>query len=84
MLKYELDMSTGNFIMGSFLFPKCPSCDKAKELFADKKMQYTFIQADKKLFGKLMSVTKSNTVPQIFMDGEFVGGFDELQTKLAN
>lgn len=29
-----------------------------------------------------MSVTKNNTVPQIFMDGEFIGGYDELELKL--
>ncbi len=41
-----------------------------------------FIQADKKLFGRVMGVTKQQTVPQVFMDGEFVGGAEDLETKL--
>ena len=41
-----------------------------------------FIQADKKLFGKVVNITKSQTVPQIFMDGEFVGGAEDLESKL--
>jgi glutaredoxin-related protein len=41
-----------------------------------------YIQADKKLFGKVLPVTNSKTVPQIFMDGEFIGGFPELEKRL--
>lgn len=84
MIKHELDFSKGNYIVGSFMYPKCPSCDKAKELMKDKGMQYMFVQADKKLFGKVMSATKTSTVPQIFMDGEFVGGFEDLEQRLIN
>lgn len=84
MVKHELDFSKGNYIVGSFMYPKCPSCDEAKELMKDKGMQYMFVQADKKLFGKVMSATKSSTVPQIFMDGEYVGGFEELKQRLIN
>ena len=84
MIKHELEFSKGNYIVGSFMYPKCPSCDKAKELMKDKGMQYMFVQADKKLFGKVMSATKSSTVPQIFMDGEYVGGFEDLGQRLIN
>lgn len=84
MFKYEVDFSKGNYVVGSFAYPKCPSCDSAKELFKEKNIQYMFIQADKKLFGKVMGVTKSQTVPQIFMEGEYVGGFEELQEKLGD
>lgn len=84
MVKHELDFSKGNYIVGSFMYPKCPSCDEAKELMKDKGMQYMFVQADKKLFGKVMSATKTSTVPQIFLDGEYVGGFEELKQRLIN
>jgi len=83
MIKHELDFSKGNYIVGSFMYPKCPYCDKAKELMKEKGMQYMFVQADKKLFGKVMATTKTSTVPQIFMDGEFVGGFEDLEEKLG-
>jgi len=36
MIKHELDFSKGNYIVGSFMYPKCPSCDKAKELLKEK------------------------------------------------
>ena len=78
MLKYELDLSKGTYIMGSFFFPNWPACDRAKVLLKEKGMQYTYIQADKRLFGKLIAATKSQTVPQIFIDGEFIGGYDDL------
>jgi len=79
MIKHELDFSEGNYIIGHFTYPKCPSCEQAKELLREKNIQYMFIQADKKLFGKVMGVTKSTLVPQIFMDGEYIGGYDELE-----
>ena len=78
MFKYEVDFNKGNYIVGSFAYPKCPSCDEAKQLFKENNLQYMFIQADKKLFGKVMGATKSQTVPQIFMDGEFIGGAEDL------
>jgi len=43
-----------------------------------------YIQADKRMFGKILQITNQKTVPQIFMDGEFIGGFPELETKLNN
>ena len=82
MFKHEIDFGKGNYIVGSFAYPKCPSCDEAKQLFKENNMTYMFIQADKKLFGKVMNITKSQTVPQIFMDGEFVGGAEDLESKL--
>ena len=82
MFKYEVDFNKGNYIVGSFAYPKCPSCDEAKQLFKENGMQYMFIQADKRLFGKVMGITGSQTVPQIFMDGEFIGGAEDLDKKL--
>jgi len=77
-LKFEKDLSQGITIIGSFLYVKCPWCDKCKEFLAEKGIQYTFIQADKKFFGKLMTETKSSSVPQVIIDGEFIGGYEDL------
>ena len=82
MFKYEVDFNKGNYIVGSFAYPKCPSCDEAKQLFKENNLPYMFIQADKKLFGKVMGVTKQQTVPQVLMDGEFIGGAEDLETRL--
>ena len=77
-LKFEKDLSQGITIIGSFLYAKCPWCDKCKEFLAEKGIQYTFIQADKKFFGSLMKITKSTQVPQIIINGEFIGDYDQL------
>lgn len=77
-LKHEIDFSTGIHVIGHFTYPKCPACDSAKEFLKEKGKQYQFIQADKKLFGKILQYTKTTTVPQIFIEGEFIGGYDDL------
>lgn len=43
-----------------------------------------YIQADKRMFGKILQVTNQKTVPQIFIDGEFIGGFPELEAYFEN
>lgn len=62
----------------------CPFCDQAKALLEAKGIQY-----EEKKIGDgytkedlLESVPTARTVPQIFMDGELVGGFTELKKKL--
>ena len=82
MLKYEIDFNKGNYIIGHFTFRECPMCEKAKSLLDKHKIQYMYIQADKKLFGKILSVTGSKKVPQIFMNGEFFQSVKELEESL--
>jgi glutaredoxin 3 len=63
----------------------CPYCDQAKALLTSKGIQYE----EKKIgYGYtkeqlLEAVPTARTVPQIFMDGELVGGFTELKQKLT-
>lgn len=62
----------------------CPFCDQAKALLEAKGIQYE----EKKIgdgFTKedlLEAVPNARTVPQIFIDGELVGGFIELKKKI--
>ena len=62
----------------------CPFCDQAKALLEAKGIQYE----EKKIgdgFTKedlLEAVPNARTVPQIFIDGELVGGFTELKKKI--
>jgi len=69
---------TGNVIIRHQSIPDCQWCDKAKELFEEKGMKYSVINSDKKFFGVLMKETKSTQVPQIIVDGEFVGDYQNL------
>ena len=50
----------------------------------EKVMQYEYLISDKMSFGKIMKETKSTQVPQIIIDGEFIGGVDKLKEHLEN
>jgi len=63
----------------------CPYCDQAKALLTSKGIQF-----EEKKIGDgytkeelLEAVPNARTVPQIFLDGELVGGFTELRKKLT-
>ena len=63
----------------------CPYCDQAKALLKSKG-----IQVEEKKIGDgytkeelLEAVPTARSVPQIFLDGELVGGFNELRKKLT-
>jgi len=58
----------------------CPYCVRAKNLLTEKGMEFTEISLDGK-DDELMSLrerTGQRTVPQIFIDDQFIGGFSEL------
>ena len=63
----------------------CPYCDQAKALLKAKGIEF-----EKRKIGDgytreelLEAVPNARTVPQIFLDGELVGGFTELKAKLT-
>ena len=63
----------------------CPYCDQAKALLTSKGIQF-----EERKIGDgytkeelLEAVPNARTVPQIFLDGELIGGFNELRTKLT-
>jgi len=63
----------------------CPYCDQAKALLVSMGIQFE----EKKIgdgYSKeelLEAVPNARSVPQIFLDGELVGGFNELKQKLT-
>lgn len=64
----------------------CPFCVQAKALLTRKGIEY-----EEKKIGDgytkedlLKEVPGARTVPQIFIDGELIGGFKELSTKLMS
>jgi glutaredoxin len=62
----------------------CPYCDQAKALLAQRGIEFE----EKKIgdgYSKeelLEAVPNARTVPQIFLDGELIGGFTELKAHL--
>lgn len=64
----------------------CPYCDQAKALlekkgidFEERKIGNGYTKED-----LLEAVPTARTVPQIILDGELIGGFQELRKRLEN
>ena len=64
----------------------CPFCNMAKTLLKSKNINYSEIDVSAKDFDfdGLKEKTKHKTVPQIFIDEKFIGGFTELKQHLTN
>lgn len=60
--------------------PYCPYCHAAKDLLADKGVEFTEIDVTGNAAerARLAQVTGQRTVPQIFIGEESIGGYDEL------
>lgn len=71
--------------------PSCPFCVRAKRLLDARGIRYDEIDVaeDAALRAAVVARTGRRTVPQIFIDGESIGGFEELaaldaSTRLAS
>jgi len=65
--------------------PDCPNCDVAKTLLTNKGYE---IEERKIGFGwnreqLFDAVPNARTVPQIFLDGKYIGGSDDLKKYLS-
>ena len=59
----------------------CPYCVRAKQLLQRKNIEYSEINLNTEpaeVRTELMARTKQRTVPQIFINDTFIGGFDQL------
>ncbi len=61
--------------------PVCPYCQAAKALLDSKELPYKDIDLsnEAELRSKLSEKHNYTTVPMIFINDEFIGGFSELQ-----
>ena len=61
--------------------PSCPFCVRAKRLLAERHIAYAEIDVseDDDLRADVLQRTGRRTVPQIFIDGRSIGGFEELR-----
>ena len=62
-----------------FTKPGCPYCAKAKQALKDKGINFDeiVIPQDAKMTS-LKAITGKDTVPQVFIDGEYIGGSEDL------
>ena len=84
----QLDRVLGDRVV-MFGTTQCSFCSVASQVFDKAGIKPTVIYLDKpalyahldmpELAGQLMQRTSCRTVPQIFIDGKFVGGATELQ-----
>lgn len=65
--------------------PNCPYCVKAKALLTNNNISF-----EERVIGEewtkeqlLEHVPNARTVPQIYLNNEYVGGYDDLQKKLG-
>ncbi len=61
--------------------PICPYCVRAKQLLANKEVEYKEIDisADMSLRDEMIEKSGGKrTVPQIFINNNYIGGFDDL------
>jgi glutaredoxin len=63
---------------------QCPYCEQAKALLKVKGIEFEErnINKDWTKDQLLEAVPTARTMPQIFLDGELIGGFTELKTHL--
>ena len=59
----------------------CQYCHKAEKLLKKKGVVINKIniEGNKPKIKEMLKRSRRNTVPQIFIDGEHIGGFDELE-----
>lgn len=59
----------------------CPFCKKAVELLDSKGYKYVehLIDNDQEKKQELTKQTGQSTVPYVFIDGDLIGGFDDLK-----
>jgi glutaredoxin 3 len=60
--------------------PSCPFCVRAKRLLTERHIPYSEVDVseDDDLREDVMRRTGRRTVPQIFIDGRSIGGYEEL------
>ena len=67
----------------------CPYCKGAKNLFTKLKVPFDAVELDTVKGGdalqdELEAVTSQSTVPNVFVAGQHVGGFDKTKAALAS
>jgi len=59
----------------------CPYCERAKMLLDKRNIKYTEFKIDEdvKLFEEMLALSNGRrSVPQIFIDDQHIGGYDDL------
>ena len=64
--------------------PGCPFCARAKEMLAEHGMPYEeIVLGHDATLRSVRAITGQETVPQVFIDGEYIGGSEALEAWFA-
>ncbi len=67
-----------------FTKPGCPHCARTKALLAQQGLRYEELTlGDEISISAMRAITNADTVPQVFIDGEHIGGANELAQYFA-
>lgn len=90
MLSQKQVVTLASSPRGVVVFSKthCPYSQKLKQLFARRGIRAKYIEVDKVRNGPEVQMTLERmsgrrTVPQVFQNGQFLGGYSELAQKLT-
>ena len=91
MLSQKKVMELASSPRGIVVFSKtsCPYSQRLKRLFANHGIRAKYIEVDTLRNGYEVQATLSRmsgrrTVPQVFQNGQFIGGYSELAAKLGS
>ncbi len=65
-----------------YTLPTCPYCIKAKLFLDQKNIPYTEIIVNNQIKKQLIKKNGQKTVPQIFINDQFIGGYNDLRQKI--
>lgn len=80
---YNIDFSKDIIILDSTFYNNNKNSIKAKKILDNNNIQYIYIKAHNDFMEKIMEITGSKVIPQIFVNGEFIGGVHNLKNKLS-
>ncbi len=85
MLNYVAPEAKKPIRITIFTKPGCPHCVKAKLLLSERGLDYEEIELGKHgiSYSSLVAVSGAGTSPQIYIDGEHIGGAEDLEAWLA-
>ncbi len=84
MLRYVAPNASIPSVITMFTREGCQYCAKAKRLLTEREMVFEEIRLHKDVsIRQMRGVTGRHTVPQVYIDGQHIGGSEELEQYLA-
>jgi len=84
MLAYINPEAVQSAQVSLFTKPGCPHCARAKALLAQQGLQYEELSLGNEIsISAMRAITNADTVPQVFIDGQHIGGADDLEKHFA-